>query len=203
MKSSEYWQNPRCDKKVSEKELAISVPKFYTDPALQPLSIYLTEHIQKYVDPKERILEIGCNVGRNIEHLILAGYENVTGVEISPEAVEASWRYFPKAAPRIHCADARAYLAVQPSKSFYMIFTQSILMHVPPEDKSLFVSMARVAGSFILTNEVERNSGPLMKYKWNRNYQEVFKPLGWKQIHVKDPSLVPKTRHSTTRIFSR
>ena len=40
------------------------------------------------IKPKTSILEVGCNVGRNLNHLHKMGFTNVAGVEINEHAVK-------------------------------------------------------------------------------------------------------------------
>ena len=199
----EYWRNPRLHAQ-NDDELMISMPDFFAP--LHELSKYLGGLIERHVaDKNSRILEVGCNIGRTLNWLISNGFERVYGVEISPEAVEEAWVRFPEIAGRISCQDGQSYLATKKSRSFDVIFTQSCLMHVSPEEDVLFRSMARVAREVIMTNEQETiNPGcTLERWKWGRNYREVFEPLGWRQIWARHNNPVRGVEHSTTRVFYR
>ena len=201
MKPSEFWRNPRHAGDIAGLEYCL--PEYYADPKLIPLSGYMAKMIVDHVQYGSSILEIGCNCGRNLYHLREFGFSEVFGVEINPEAVELAWRRYPEIAGQITCADARSYLAAQPSRSVDVIFTQSVLMHIPPEDESLFRSMARVAGLSIVTNEVEINKGMLMLYKWDRNYNDVFEQLGWEQMYFNPRSGMPGASSTVSRVFKR
>lgn len=45
-------------------------------------SHFLLKIMKKYVEPQMKIMEIGYNVGRNLNYLFKAGYKNLAGVEI-------------------------------------------------------------------------------------------------------------------------
>ena len=193
--SREYWRNPRSY--ATPAELHISEPKYFTQDYLGALSDWIIENLcNAGLEKRHRILEVGSNCGRNLQRLFDNGFTNVFGVEISPEAVDDAWMVHPQIADRIMCASAQSYLAMQRSGSFDAIFTQSILMHIPPGEDYLFEQMARVARYLILTNEVENAAGILARHKFARNYREVFEDrCGWKQVF--------KGAHSTctTRVF--
>lgn len=196
-KAREYWRNPRLY--ATPEELGICEPKFFAQESLGALSDWLIEALRSArLSRSHKILEIGCNCGRNLDRLFKAGYTNVFGVEISPEAVDYAWVVHQRIANKIVCTDAQSYLAEQGPNSFHVIFTQSILMHVPPEEDYLFGQMARVARHLILVNEVERMTQILERHKYPRNYREVFEAFdGWQQIFKGGYS------SGTTRVFQK
>src|SRR4030042_417388 len=75
-------------------------------------------------------LELGCNCGRNLKFLQDDGYTNLTGIDISQEAIDYSKKVYP---------ELNAYLIVSPIeeiidsfklKSFDVVFTFAVLMHI-------------------------------------------------------------------------
>ena len=195
--SREYWRDPVKHSRT-EMEINYGTPSHYLITHNERISetierVFACVGVQKGWD----ILEVGCNCGRNIAYLQEAGYLNVTGVEINPETVEYAWSAMPDAARTMTVSDAQSFLAMKPPNSYDIIFTQSILMHVPPEDEYLFSQMARVASRGILICEVETQVGELMRHKFNRNYREVFEGLGLTQIGV-----LPERRR-TIRMFEK
>jgi len=50
----------------------------------------LLEMIGRQVKQDARILDIGCGYGRNMDRLSEGGFQNVTGIDINPEIVEAN-----------------------------------------------------------------------------------------------------------------
>jgi len=193
--SREYWRSPdKYHQNVHEKNFGR--PEFYLDSKFNAISEQIVEMLDAVgADKSWRILEVGCNCGRNIKFLLQAGYENVEGVEINPEAVEVSWEEIPHVARRIQVADAQSFLAMKPPNSYDLIYTQSILMHVPPEDDYLFKQMSRVASKMLFVSEVEIQVGNLRRHKYDRNYKDVFERLGWRQV------LVAPNNHRIMRVF--
>ena len=196
--SREYWRNPR--RFATLDELHVSKPEYYAQESLGALSDWIIEVLcNAGLEQRHKILEVGCNCGRNLQRLFDKGFTNAFGVEISPEAVDYAWVAHPQIADRIMCAEAQSYLAMQRSGSFDAIFTQGVLMHVPPTDDYLFEQMARVSRYLIFTNEVETAGGILVRHKFTRNYRKVFEDrCGWKQIFegAYSPSITRVFRHA-------
>ena len=172
--SSEYWKHPR--RYASKNELRVSLPEYYASESLNHVSEWIGKQLMAH--GADNILEVGCNCGRNIAHLLSLGL-NVQGVEISPEAVEYAKTAFPTAYPHITLMDAEEYLTRQ--DSFGAIFTQGVLMHVP-HASGLFNEIARVASDLILVNEVENPAGIIERHKFKRSYKSLFEGLGWQEV---------------------
>ena len=128
------------------------------------------------------ILEVGCNVGRNLNHLFTAGFEQLAAVEISDEAVALLKQHYPDMArhARVITEAAEEALPKFKDNEFDLTFTMAVLEHIPPESQFLFAQMVRVTRQVLITIEDERSTS------WRhfpRNYRKVFEHLGLKQIH--------------------
>ena len=97
--------------------------------------------------PKDaRILEVGCNVGRNLAFLHDHGWTNVAGVEISPHAVRLLRKSYPQLSQaEIHVGAAENLLPRMESDSFDLIFTMAVLEHLHPDSRSVFSDIARLS----------------------------------------------------------
>lgn len=90
------------------------------------------------------ILEVGCNVGRNLAYLHDHGWPNVAGVEISPHAVELLRETYPQLADRpIHLGPAEQVLPTL-SESYDLVFTMAVLEHIHPSSVVVFDEIARL-----------------------------------------------------------
>jgi len=125
------------------------------------------------LEDERTILELGCNVGRNLSSLELAGYTNLTGIDVNKKALDmvkanACLMLGPieKVLPRI----------LQP---YGLVFTMAVLQHIPPENDAVFAHIARLGKYNLLTIEDERCSS---NRHFPRNYKEVFEKLGLRQI---------------------
>ena len=188
--SSEYWKYPR--RYAIGAELPVSLPSYYASESLNHLGEWIGERLSGC---SGRILEVGCNCGRNLDYLKGIGLD-VYGVEISPEAVEYAKTAFPLIASDITLMEAELYLSAQEDGAFEAIFTQGVLMHVP-HNSGIFPQMARVAGGTILVNEVEKPRGIIERHKYTRSYKNLFESFGWKEVFSKPYG------SSMTRVFGR
>jgi len=78
-------------------------------------------------DRGARILEFGCGYGVFLHFLRREGYQNVEGVEISPEQVELARRL---GIPNVTCADGVAFLQDRPER-YDCVVAIDVLDHFP------------------------------------------------------------------------
>ncbi len=83
----EYWKDPWD---------GFNLPQDYFNG--KEKSLFLLEIIKKYVSTDAKIIEIGCNVGRNLIYLFSGGFKNLEGIEISKKAVKLLKKSFPELA---------------------------------------------------------------------------------------------------------
>jgi SAM-dependent methyltransferase len=96
-----------------------------------------------------RILEVGCNVGRNLAYLADSGYRSLEGVEINEHAVDLLRRTYPQ------LADSTVYVGsaedVLPTLEGYdLIYTMAVLTHIHPSSTAVFDELCRLAPSLLL-----------------------------------------------------
>ena len=120
------------------------------------------------------ILELGCNVGRNLEYLRIAGYKNLSGIEISPRALPVREKHFPDL--DIDYYEGRIEDWIVDFGEYDVVFSLAVLQHIHPNSEWIFPEIARVAKKGIVT--IEDESGDT-KALWPRNYGEIFTGLGW------------------------
>jgi 2-polyprenyl-3-methyl-5-hydroxy-6-metoxy-1,4-benzoquinol methylase len=129
-----------------------------------------------FVNPDDKILELGCNVGRNLHALYQAGYSNLHGVDINLDAIKLLYKTYPDLRAIIHHSTIQKFLIKD--EHYDCIFTLAVLMHI--FDDWIFEHISRKANNVIIT--IENEHANYWKCK-PRNYQEVFENLGWKQAH--------------------
>jgi SAM-dependent methyltransferase len=98
-----------------------------SSPALHP---YIAATVQKLLpDPATRILDLGCGSGALLERLLLMGYVNLVGVDISPPALDG----------RIHYqqADLDDFQLDRPDASFDLVLAVEVIEHI--ENQGLFL----------------------------------------------------------------
>lgn len=145
-------------------------------------SLLLLEKINDYFSQKDiKILEIGCNVGRNLNVLFKDGYRNLTGIEINSNAVRAMKEHYPEMAKTAKIFNSKIEDKIKDFKSqeFDLVFTMAVLMHIHTESEWIFDEMARITNKYLVT--IEDESGVATK-NFPRNYKEVFEKRGMKEI---------------------
>ena len=114
------------------------------------------------------ILEIGCNTGRNLNHLWQAGYESVRGMEISEHAVMRLRIEYPcLSSTAVDIGPAELSIQKYDSNSVDVIFTMAVLEHLHPNSKFFFNEIARVARRYVLAIEPRHGKRSHMQYPWD------------------------------------
>ncbi|MBN2308799.1 MAG: class I SAM-dependent methyltransferase [Candidatus Hydrogenedentes bacterium] len=139
----------------------------------------LVEVVKRHVPPGGRILEIGCNAGRNLDHLYRNGYTDIEGVEISAKAVAALREAFPNMPITLFHGPVELIIKEMPDNDYDLVFSMAALEHIHYDSNWIFAEMVRITRGFILTLEDER--GISMRH-FPRNYAEMFEPLGMEQV---------------------
>jgi SAM-dependent methyltransferase len=147
-----------------------------------------------------RILEIGCNAGRNIAYLFDHGYTGVEGVEINPHAVELLRTVFPQLADReIHIGAAGETLPKFADDEFDLVYTMAVLEHIHPDESSVFDDMARI-GKQVLAIEPE---GRLSHRQFPHDIPKEFGDRGLTMVSDKSMAEFPSNaRDKTIQAFN-
>lgn len=165
-----YWRNP---------DDGINDPETYANEKDRQRTETLVSIIERLPIAKNaRILEIGCNVGRNLEGLRLAGYDNLWGLEINKNAIELMRRHYPELSATTVVASVEDKIPEIPDDYFELVFTMAVLEHIHPSSEWVFAEMARIT-RFLITIEDEYTRS------WRhrpRNYERAFGRLGMEQI---------------------
>jgi SAM-dependent methyltransferase len=169
----DYWRKPSDGS---------NLPTDYVDPqGGQTRSRFLVSLVED-LPTSAAILELGCNVGRNLHHLHQAGYTDLTAIEISADAVAELHRSYPDTAGRATILNkpAEDALPALAQGQFDLVFTMAVLVHIHPDSEQIvFLELARVARGRIVTLEDERSTHSWRHFR--RSYDEVFEPLGFQQ----------------------
>lgn len=175
----EYWKSPWDGR---------NAPGNYLEG--KERSELLLRLVRQHADTDASVLEIGCNVGRNLHFLYSAGFTNLTGIEISEEALRLLKATFPEMAQRIRTYNAPAEDALphMNTDSFDLVFTMAVLEHIHSDSEWVFREIVRTANQTLITIEDEEH------VSWRhfpRNYRRVFQSLGMEQIYEEDCSDIP------------
>jgi SAM-dependent methyltransferase len=166
----QYWKNPWDGS---------NLPASYLKGEAR--SRFLSQLLKKYTPAEASVLELGCNVGRNLQVLYMEGFRNLNGVEISEGAVKLLKESFPEMADHatIHTASIEETLGNMQNNEFDVVFTMAVLAHIHDQNRWIFPEIARISKSLLITIEDER------KVSWRhfpRNYKKIFERYGMKEI---------------------
>jgi SAM-dependent methyltransferase len=166
-----YWKDPND---------AFNSPGLYLQG--QERSEFLLNLINKYLEDKEApILEIGCNVGRNLHYLFEAGFTNLSGVEINENALEIMRVKFPKLADncKIYNKSLEDWIKDFSSTQFELVFAMAVLEHVHKESEWVFPHISRITRKYLVLIEDEKQVSPR---HFARNYDMIFRRFGLSQL---------------------
>lgn len=150
---------------------------------LKPLerSEFLYQQIKDFIPHHAKILELGCNVGRNLAYLRDKGYSNLTGIEINHNAIALGTQKGNFGYITVIESSIEDYF--RPMRlGFDLIFTMAVLEYLHPKSDYIFRDMAR-ASKYILTIEDEASKS---FQHTPRNYKKIFEDLGMTQILEQD-----------------
>jgi 2-polyprenyl-3-methyl-5-hydroxy-6-metoxy-1,4-benzoquinol methylase len=161
----DYWRSPSWP----------NAPETYIEDR-EPRSKYLAALIAAAVPATARVLELGCNVGANLDCLQRHGFTNLNGVEINGDAVKLMRKTFPNlAAARIHRKPIEEF--VTRMGRYDLVFTLAVFEHLHPESEWVFAKIAKRT-RFLVTIEDEWSASAR---HFPRDYGTLFEGLGMRQ----------------------
>lgn len=189
----EYWRHPWD---------GVNKPQRYLQG--KERSEFLVDLVREYATTSSKILEIGCNVGRNLHYLHEAGFRSLFGIEISEDAVKEMGVSFPELArdARIYVQPAEEALPSLEDRKFDLTFTMAVLEHIHYENDWLFAHIVRVTGRTFISIEDEKN---VSERHFPRNYRRVFEALGMRQVERIGGRRIAglASRYFVARVFER
>jgi len=144
-------------------------------------SEFLLSFVTKHINRTDRILEIGCNMGRNLNTLYLNGYKNLCGIEICAEALELLRQTYPNLDRdcQLYNAPVEDVIGSIPDQEYGAVFTLAVLEHIHTDSEWIFRDMVRIARDSLIIIEDET---AISWRTFTRNYKKVFEKLGMEQV---------------------
>ena len=128
--------------------------------------------------PKDaRILEVGSGIGLQLKALEELGFTNLTGIEISKDAVEKSKAL----SERIYIREGSALDIPFWADFFDLVFTSGLLIHIHPNNLNKAIDeICRVSKSFVWGFEYYSDASQEVNYRgndnmlWKNNFATAF-----------------------------
>lgn len=158
-------------------------------------SEFLVSLVKQYVEPNASIIELGCNVGRNLHQLWQAGYKNLAGVEINEDAIRLMKERFPEMQPIIYRGSIED--RIKELQEYDLVFTIAVLEHIHGDSEWVFPEIAKRAKMLII---IEGEKKTVSELHFPRNYKNVFEASGLHQIYEKHLS---QKEGLNTRFYAR
>lgn len=132
---------------------------------------FLYKNLPKDIKPEWNILELGCNAGRNLNYLFEKGYKNLTGIEISQQAIELMARKYPECAASITVIKGAIENTIAFSDNYSdLTITMAVLEHIHPDSEFIFDEIIRISKYLLIIEDETTES-------WRhvpRNYEKIF-----------------------------
>ena len=144
-------------------------------------SEFLVSIVKRYLNHEDSILEVGCNVGRNMQFLFDAGFRNLSAVEISAKALELMKLKFPIIAKssRIYNSTIEDWVQSCSSLQFDLIFAMAVLEHLHWDSDWVFSYLSKMSKKYLVIIEDEWQ---VSNRHFPRNYKDIFENLGMTQL---------------------
>ena len=124
-----------------------------------------------------KILEVGCNIGKQLEILKSAGFNNLWGIDINEKAL-----YVAKNNKKFNIVYGSAFDLPFKDNFFDLVFTSFVLIHIHPDDEAKAIrEMYRVTNKYIFGIEYfseECEEVVIRGHKnrcWKRNFPSLFR----------------------------
>ena len=135
----------------------------------------------KKIPKKIKILEVGCNIGNQLNCLYKMGFKNLYGIELQKECL----KIIEKKKKFIKVVNGSADYLPFKNNSFDLVFTNNVLIHISPKEINNVVDeIYRTTSKWIwgfeyyLENHKEIVYRNKKKLLWKANFSEIFKKKG-------------------------
>lgn len=179
-----HWENPKDHNQ----------PENYNRQGTSQRSKYLYGLLKKYkINTNSKILEIGCNCGRNMNYIYSKGYNKLTGIEINANAINLQKELFPNLKANLINSSIEDCILNLKDNSFDIVFTMAVIQHIHLDSNWIFGHIARINKKWLIIIELDLY----------RNYKKIFGKLGYKQSEIRSCKLIKGLEKYKARIFKK
>ena len=131
------------------------------------------------IDRKSKILEVGCNVGLNLEMLQKMGFNNLHGIELNKKALQIAQERNPKV------IFVNSSIEDYQSKEKYdLVYTAGVLIHIHPSTlESVIRKIVDLSAKYVFGFEYYSDKLEEIKYRdhsnvcWKQDFPLLFTKL--------------------------
>lgn len=161
----------------------------------------LLEEIKSLATDKNiSILDMGCNVGRHLNHLYQLGWHNLNGVDFSATAIGDMGIRYPEMykAIKTNAASFQDFLP-QCKESFDIVYTRGATFELVPPSFPLIKHVCKIAKNYVVM--VISESG----HAFPRYWEYEFARQGFELVHLRRPAHLdsPDQQHLSLMTFKR
>ena len=131
----------------------------------------------------DKVLEVGCNIGLQLELMYRLGFKQLYGVDVNQKAINSA-----KTKPYLCCMYGEAQDLPFKDDYFDLVFTSGLLIHIPPEQLTkVLYEICRTSKKYIMGYEYFNDKEIMIPYRgknnmlwkndWVKQYLEVFPGL--------------------------
>ena len=145
-----YWKNP--------DDPEYNSPQAYLESKTKNTKILVDIFNQYFPNKNIKILELGCNVGRNLNQLFDEGFKDLYAIEINAEAIELMKKSFPNtfSSTNIFNSPIEDTIKKFVDNEFDVVFSMAVLMHIHYDSNWIFEHIARITKRYLITMENEQ-----------------------------------------------
>lgn len=127
------------------------------------------------IDKNIKILEVGTNLGQQLQHLQRQGFKNLYGIELQSYAVEKA----KNSTKEINIIQGSCFDIPFKDNYFDLVFTSGVLIHISPNDlEKAMTEIYRCSNKYIWGFEYFSDNLEELNYRENTDYM-------WKQDFAK------------------
>ncbi len=172
-------------------------PHYYAYYGHDEKTTQLETQVTQFAENDSRILELGCSSGRHLAALLDAGFSDLTGIDINPNAFRVMAEYYPRLAEKgtFICNSIEDILPDFADNEFDLVYSVETLQHIHPDKAWVFDEIARITRSVIITIENEDSASAQTTGKtfvddniplYHRDWNLIFTERGFAEILSKE-----------------
>lgn len=166
-KQTEFWKGDFGKEYTDRNSLsAAEWDAFYTT-TWGKTKIEMNQSFLGHLDKNASILEVGCNIGIQLNGLQRMGFQNIYGVELQPYAVEEAKKH----TKNINIITGSGFDLPFKDKFFDVVCTNGVLIHISPADlPKIMAEMYRCSKKYIWGFEYYSDKITTINYRGHENY---------------------------------